>query len=56
MSTFTISYYAAAYKGERTVEAEDSEHAIAKVRAMIRREMTLSMYADGYKVVSRGSQ
>ncbi len=49
--TYKVKYYAGTYSGTRTVNAEDSEQAIAKVKAQIRREMTLPMYADGYKVV-----
>lgn len=51
MGTFTIKYQAATYSGTRTVSAEDEEEAIAKVRAKIRKEMTLPMYSDSYRVV-----
>jgi hypothetical protein len=51
MNTYTIEYYAATYKGKRTVKAEDPEEAIAKVRAYVRKQMTLPMYSDGYKVL-----
>lgn len=50
--TYTVKYYAGPYKGTRTVQADDSAHAIAKVRASIRKDMTLPMYSDGYKIVS----
>jgi len=49
--TFCVKYYAGTYGGVRTVEAEDADEAIAIVRAWVRREMTLSMYADGYEVI-----
>ncbi len=48
---YTVRYYAGPYSGERTVNAEDGEEAIEKVKALIRREMSLSMYADGYKII-----
>lgn len=48
---YTVRYYAGTYEGERTVRAEDSEQAIAKVRAWVRKQMALPMYADSYKVV-----
>lgn len=48
---YTIKYHAGAYSGKRTVFADDEEEAIAKVRASIRREMSLPMYSDSYKVV-----
>lgn len=50
--TFTVKYYAGAYSGTKTVTADDSEEAIAKVRAWVRKQMTEPMYADGYKVIS----
>lgn len=49
--TYKVKYYAGTYAGVKTVTAEDEEHAIAKVRAWVRREMTLPMYSDGYKVI-----
>lgn len=48
--TYTVRYTAGPYAGTRTVQADDSEQAIAKVRAWIHREMTLPMYADSYRV------
>ena len=51
MATYKVKYYAGTYSGTRTVNADDEEHAIAKVRAMIRKDMTLPMYSDGYKVI-----
>ena len=50
---FTVKYQAGTYSGTRTVSAEDEEEAIAKVRRMVRREMTLPMYSDSYKVISQ---
>jgi len=50
--TYTIEYYAGPYEGRRTVEADGPEAAIAQVRAWVRRNMTLPMYADGYRVIS----
>jgi hypothetical protein len=52
MNTYTIKYQAATYSGTRTVKAEDGEEAINKVKAWVRREMTLPMYTDSYKIIS----
>lgn len=49
---YTVRYYAGPYSGTREVTAEDGEQAIAIVRARVRREMTLPMYSDGYKIVA----
>lgn len=46
---YRVHYYAGTYSGHRDVEAEDGERAVSLVRARIRREMTLPMYADGYR-------
>lgn len=56
MNRYTVRYQAADYSGERTVWADDEEQAIAKVRAKIRREMSLPMYSDSYRVVSTEAQ
>lgn len=48
---FTVRYQAGPYSGERTVNAEDEEQALAIVRARIRKEMSLSMYSESYRVV-----
>ena len=51
----TVRYSAGAYSGTRTVHIEEHEcndDAIAKVRSQIRREMTLPMYSESYRVVS----
>lgn len=53
MPTFTVKYYAGTYKGTKTVQADDDEHAIAKVRAWVRGQMTEPMYADGYQVIDQ---
>jgi len=49
VTRYRVHYYAGSYSGHRDVEALDAEHAIAIVRARIRREMSLPMYADGYR-------
>ena len=49
---YTVRYQAGTYSGTRTVTADDSEEAIAIVRARIRREMTLPMYSDSYSIVN----
>lgn len=51
MRTFKVKYQAGTYSGTRTVSAEDEDEAIAKVRARIRKEMTLPMYSDSYRVI-----
>lgn len=56
METYTVRYYAGPYKGTRNVQAEDSEEAIAKVRRMIRKDMSMPMYADGYSIVDSDYQ
>lgn len=48
---YTVEYQAGAYSGRQTVWAVDEEQAIAKVQRKIRREMTLPMYYEHYKVV-----
>jgi len=50
MSQYTIEYQAGTYRGERTVEADDAEEAVRKVRASIRREMSLPMYYEHYRI------
>ena len=52
MPIYTVKYYAGPYSGQKTVSADDEEEAIQKVRRDIRGQMTLSMYSDGYKIVS----
>jgi len=56
MELFKVKYYAGTYNGTIDVLADDEESAIAKVRALVRREMTLAMYADGYKIVKQTKQ
>ena len=51
MNFYTVRYHAGPYSGTREVWADDEDAAIAKVRAAVRREMTLPMYSDGYEVV-----
>lgn len=52
MNRYEVEYHAATYSGTRTVVADDSDAAIAMVRHWVRREMTLPMYSDSYKVIS----
>lgn len=56
MPYFKVKYYAGPYSGTRSVNAEDEEDAIAKVRAQIRRDMTLPMYSDGYKIIDSDNE
>lgn len=51
MTRYTIRYVAGPYSGTRTVSAEDEEQAVAIVKARIRKEMSLPMYSDSYRVV-----
>ena len=46
-----VRYRAGTYSGTRTVWAADETAAIDKVRRAIRKEMTLPMYSDSYRVV-----
>lgn len=48
--TYTIRYHYATYSGTRTVQAEDSDEAIAKVRAWVRKTGSLPMAYESYKV------
>jgi hypothetical protein len=49
--TYTVEYQAGTYHGTRTVHADDGEHAKALVRTWVRRQMTLPMYAESYRIV-----
>ena len=51
MSTYKVKYYAGTYSGVRTVNAEDGDEAIEKVKSWVRKQMTSPMYSDGYKIV-----
>jgi hypothetical protein len=53
---YTVRYHAGPYAGVRTVEADDEEEALAKVRGAIRGQMTLAMYSDSYKIVNAPCQ
>lgn len=50
---YTVKYHAGTYSGTRRVSAEDGDEAIAKVRAWVRREMTLPMYSDSYRIIDQ---
>ena len=49
--TYTIRYQAGTYSGVRVVNANDEEEAIAKVKSKIRKDMSLPMYYESYKIV-----
>lgn len=51
MNKYKVEYYAGSYSGIKEVWADDEDEAIAKVKAWVRREMTLPIYADGYKII-----
>jgi hypothetical protein len=50
MSVYKVTWYAGPYDGARVVDADDADHALAKVRAWVHKTMTLPMYAEGYGV------
>ena len=50
MNEYTVKYTAGPYSGTRKVHAEDGQEAINKVRDWVRREMTLPMYSDNYRL------
>lgn len=52
MTKYIVQYYAGTYNGNKTVYAEDQEDAISQVRTWVRKNCTLSMYSDGYKVIN----
>lgn len=52
---YTVAYHAATYSGTKQVWAADADHAVAKVRAWVRKEMSLPMYSDSYRVVGSES-
>jgi hypothetical protein len=49
--TFCVKYQAATYSGIKKVNATDGDEAINKVKSWVRKEMTLPMYSDSYKIV-----
>lgn len=51
---YTIRYQAGPYSGTRTVLADNEDHAIAKVRAEVRRSMSLPMYSESYRIEAVG--
>ena len=48
---FKVRYRAGTYSGTRTVWAPDEGAAIEKVKRAVRKEMTLPMYSDSYRIV-----
>lgn len=54
-----VRYYAGPYSGLIVVPStpdDDEETILARARAKVRKTMTLPMYADGYKLVSRDDE
>ena len=51
MEKFKVKYQAGTYSGTKVVSADDGDHAIAIVRAWVRKQMTIPMYSDSYKIV-----
>ncbi len=52
----TVKYHAGTYSGKRSVNAEDDEDAIAKVRAWVSKQMLSPMYSASYKVVDNNEK
>jgi len=52
MPYYTVKYRAATYSGKRRVQADDEDHAIAKVKKEIRSQMSLPMYYEDYKIIN----
>lgn len=48
---FRVRFQFATYSGVRNVEAEDCDHAIAKVRAQVRREASMPMASESYRII-----
>ena len=51
--TYKVKYQAGPYSGVRRVNADDAEEAIARVRALVRMQMSLVMYSESYKILNR---
>jgi hypothetical protein len=51
VTRYTVKYQAGTYAGTCVVYADDADAALDKVRAEVRRSMSLPMYADSYRVV-----
>jgi hypothetical protein len=49
--TFDVRYQFATYSGTRTVHARDDDEAIAKVRAWVRSQSSLTLAYESYKVI-----
>ena len=49
--TYRVKYRAGTYEGVRTVNADDAEQAIAKVKGWVRKQTAIPMYAESYEVV-----
>lgn len=49
---YTIRYQYGTYSGERRVRAYDADKAITRVRAEVRRESSLAMAYESYRVVA----
>jgi hypothetical protein len=55
-SKYRVVYRAGTYEGKREVFAEDGDHAIAKVRAWVRKNMMLPMYSESYRIEEEPSK
>jgi hypothetical protein len=50
VTNYIVKYVAGTYSGERFVVADHEFDALRQVRAWVRKEMTIPMYADSYRV------
>lgn len=50
--TYCVKYQAGTYSGVKMVhDCEDRQEAIDKVKAWVRKQMTIPMYSETYKIV-----
>lgn len=49
--TYRISWYSGEYSGTRTVNAEDADEAIRKVKAWVSAQRFMGLRSEGYRVV-----
>ena len=53
MNIYKIQYQAGPYKGTIEVIADDGEIAMRIAKRKIRKQMSLPMYSESYKIISR---
>jgi len=52
--TYTVKWYSGDYSGTRTVNAEDTNEALRKVKAWVSAQRFMGLRAEGYRVVDAG--